>query len=122
MKKFLMFFMQKEKNLANKWINTLVLHFTSCIVYKILNDILGISLFSFMYMSAYHWQYPYTFIMVLSFSYFITLSCIGRRSKVFFIKFYFYWMFLFIILSGILWSFLDMENGYYPPFLCYYIK
>lgn len=116
MKKFLILFMRQKMKLVSRLINTFFLFIGASVLYCIMNLIYGKVLVSFMYTSAYHWQYPYAFLIVFAISYFIILSILVIKTKKELIQFYCYWIFLFIILSGVLWSFFDMENGYYPRF------
>lgn len=69
--------------------------------------------------SAYHWTYPYSFIMIFAVFFMITMVLLGRNKKmihnsIFYFVFYVLWIVPSLVFSGLLWSFFDMNAGYFP--------
>ncbi|MCT2406230.1 hypothetical protein NZD88_01505 [Chryseobacterium antibioticum] len=69
--------------------------------------------------SAYHWTYPYSFIMVFAVFFMITMLLLVRNKKmihnsIFYLIFYILWIVPSLAFSGLLWSFFDMNAGYFP--------
>lgn len=68
--------------------------------------------------SAYHWMHPYAFLMVFTVAFMITLLLLVRKkiveSSMFYLTFYVLWIVLSLVCSGLLWSFFDMNAGYFP--------
>ncbi|MCZ4243603.1 hypothetical protein [Pedobacter punctiformis] len=69
--------------------------------------------------SAYHWTHPYSFLMVFAVFFMIMMLLLGRNKKMihknmFYFIFYIFWIAFSLIFSGFLWSFFDMNAGYFP--------
>ncbi|MGE8292694.1 MAG: hypothetical protein ACN6ON_13480 [Sphingobacterium sp.] len=69
--------------------------------------------------SAYQWMHPYAFLMVFTVVFMITLLLLVRNKKIvessmFYLIFYVFWIVLSLVCSGLLWSFFDMNAGYFP--------
>ncbi|MFZ4929435.1 hypothetical protein [Chryseobacterium sp. Mn2064] len=68
--------------------------------------------------SAYHWAHPYSFIMVFAAFFMITMLLLrnkkATRNGMFYLTFYVIWILFSLAFSGLLWSFFDMNAGYFP--------
>lgn len=102
---------------------TLKFHIFTCVIYYITSLFykpVGAPILA----SAYHWEHPYFFISVFSLTLFFNLIILkkGAYSKIilkpilFYSLFYTLWMTLSLVLSGGLWSFFDMQSGWFPEF------
>lgn len=93
------------------YVATSLLYF---IVNKLVDKVVGSPLGS-----AYHWTYPYSFIMVFAVFFMITMLLLARNKKmihnnIFYFIFYVLWIVPSLVFSGLLWSFFDMNAGYFP--------
>ncbi|AZA84381.1 hypothetical protein C1637_05935 [Chryseobacterium lactis] len=93
------------------FVATSVLYF---ILSKLVDKVVGSS-----FGSAYHWMHPYSFIMVFAVFFMITMLVLGRNKKIvhkniFYFIFYIFWIVLSLVFCGLLWSFYDMNAGYFP--------
>lgn len=93
------------------YVATSVVYF---ILSKLVDKVVGSS-----FGPAYHWTHPYSFIMVFSVFFMITMLLLGRNKKIthnsiFYVIFYVLWIVPSLVFSGLLWSFFDMNAGYFP--------
>lgn len=93
------------------YVTTSVLYF---ILSKLIDKVVGSPLGS-----AYHWTYPYSFIMVFAVFFIIMMVLLGRNKQIihnsiFYLIFYVLWIVPSLVFSGLLWSFFDMNAGYFP--------
>lgn len=77
--------------------------------------------------SAYHWTYPYAFLMVFAVFFMITMVWLARNKKIihssiFYFTFYVLWIVPSLVFSGLLWSFFDMNAGYFPQGYDFFVK
>ena len=92
------------------YVTTSVLYF---ILNKLVDQVVGSPLGS-----SYHRMHPYSFIMVFAVFFIITLLLTGNKKitpgSIFYFIFYVCWILLSLAFSGLLWSFFDMNAGYFP--------
>lgn len=110
--------LKKLNRLSSAIVCSVVFYIAASLLYFILNKLVDKVVGSPLG-SAYHWMYPYSFIMVFAVFFMITMVLLGRNkkmiyNKVFYFVFYVLWIVPSLLFSGLLWSFFDMNAGYFP--------
>ena len=118
---------QLNRKLANRKINSFIFFISILILYYIMGvfffiftnneSIQAIPCF-FIGSPCYHVGYAYLFLLVISSVYFLVLPIV--KQKIFY--FYIVWGLLSLLSSGMLQSFIDMYNGFFPDFKKLFFK
>lgn len=110
--------LRKLNRLSYAVVCSVVFYITISVLYFILNKLVDKVVGSPLG-SAYHWTHPYSFIMVFAVFFMITMLLLARNKKmshnsIFYFIFYVLWIVPSLVFSGLLWSFFDMNAGYFP--------
>lgn len=114
----LMLPLRKLNRLSYAVLCSVVFYVATSVLYFILDKLVD-NVVSSPLGSAYHWTYPYSFIMVFAIFFMITMVLLGSAKKtiqnsMFYLIFYVLWIIPSLLFSGLLWSFFDMNAGYFP--------